>query len=209
MKYKHIKTHLATRKIAVMICTIICTVALSGCALTPDLFNTANHTADEESGQVTIGSHLTIQNMDERLTLSEQMDALSADGLYYASWVAGNSTPYENSDGESVSLYDAQLYLLAGEFKSTEAAQENMNNWLAAGKSNYEVISEGEIDCNGQIYSLITYQFTNAANPYDHGISAFGVYEDMAVCMELTCVESYDEDLQQMLTEFLENCNYH
>lgn len=209
MKRQSIKNHLTTQKLIIMICTIICTAALSGCALMPDLSNTTNNALDEGSGQVTIGSHLTIQNTDERLTLSEQMDALSADGLYYASWVAGDSTPYENSDGESVSLYDARLYLLAGEFKSAEAAQENMNNWLAAGKSNYEVMNEENFDCNGQSYFLITYQFINTENPYDHGVSVFGVYEDMAVCMELTCVEGYDEDLRQMLTDFLENCTYH
>ncbi len=209
MKRKHTKTHLTTPKIVTLICTIICTATLSGCALMPDLSNTTNNASEEESGQVKIGSHLTIQNTDERLTLSEHMDALSADGLYYASWVAGESTPYENSDGESVSLYDAQLYVLAGEFKTAEAAQENMNNWLAAGKSNYDVIGEENIDCNGQSYSLITYQFTNSENPYDHGVSVFGVYEDMAVCMELTCVKGYDEDLRQMLTDFLENCDYH
>lgn len=185
------------------------TYLLSGCALAPDLSYTTNNASDKESGQVMIGSYLTIQNTDERLKLSEQMDALSADGLYYASWVAGDSTPYENSDGESVSLYDAQLYLLAGEFKSTEAAQANMDNWLAAGKSNYEVMSEEDINCNNQSYCLITYQFNKIENPYDRGVSVFGIYEDMAVCMELTCVEDYDEDLRQMLTDFLENCTYH
>lgn len=208
MKRKSIKDHLITQKIIIMICTVICSAILSGCALIPNLSDTANNVLDETSGQVMIGSHLTIHNTDERLTLSKHMDALSADGLYYASWVAGESTPYENIDGESVSLYDAQLYVLAGEFKSTETAQENMNNWLAAGRSNYEVISEDNIDCNGQSYSLITYQFTNTENPYDHGVSVFGVYEDTAVCMELTCVKNYNEDLRQMLTDFLGNCTY-
>lgn len=147
------------------ICTVICSAALSGCALIPNLSGTANNVLDEASGRVMIGSHLTIHNTDERLTLSKHIDALSADGLYYASW-------------------------------------------LAAGRSNYEVISEDNINCNGQSYSLITYQFTNTENPYDHGVSVFGVYEDTAVCMELTCVKNYNEDLRQMLTDFLGNCTY-
>ena len=211
MKFKYRKPCLRTRKIISITCMILCIVTLSGCAFLPDFTNTTNNDISEEkaSGQITIGSHLTIQNTDERMTLSEHMDALSADGLYYASWVAGDSAPYENSDGESVTLYDAQLYLLAGEFKSAEAAQENMDSWLAAGKSNYEIIKEESIDCNGQSYVLITYHFTNTENPYDHGVSVFGIYEDMAVCMESTCVEDYPEDLQQMLSGFLENCTYY
>lgn len=209
MKHKNTKTYLTTWKVIPMICIIISTVTLSGCTSMPSSLDMADDLSEEQlSGQVTIGSHLTSQNTNEKLTLSDHMDALSADGLYYASWVAGNSVPYENSDKESVTLYDAQLYLLAGEFKSSEAAQENMNNWLAAGKSNYDVISEENIECNGQTYSMITYHFTNTENPYDHGVSVFGVYEDMAVCMELTCVEGYNEDLRQMLTGFLENCTY-
>lgn len=209
MNCNPIKNHPVIRKITKITYMVICTALLSGCAHTSASPNTTEDSLKtESSGQITIGSHLTIHNTDERLTLSDHMDALSADGLYYASWVAGNSAPYENSDGESVSLYDAQLYLLAGEFKSSVAAQENMNNWLAAGKSNYDVINEENIDCNGQTYCLITYNFINADNPYDHGVSVFGTYEDTAICMELTCVKGYDEDLRQMLTGFLENCVY-
>lgn len=58
--------------------------------------------------------------------------SLSADGLYYALWTTGNSKKYENSDGETVDLYDAQLYLLLGESKTSEAAAESMENWLTA-----------------------------------------------------------------------------
>lgn len=209
MDHNKIKNSPTTQKLAQLICFIICSFVLSGCAHTSVSANIDNDSSgDRHSDRVTIGSHLTIHNTDERLTLSDHMDTLSADGLYYASWVAGNSSPYENSDGESVTLHDAQLYLLTGEFKSSEAAQENMHNWLEAGKSNYDVTNEEDINCNGQTYSLVTYHFTNTDNPYDHGVSVFGVYEDTAICIELTCIESYHEDLTQMLTDFLQNCTY-
>lgn len=210
MKFNTIKNgNKLTHKLISLMLMMMCTFLLPGCSYISSPSNTVKDSSkDDPAGQITIGSHLTIQNTDERLSLSEHMDALSADGLYYASWTAGNSVPFENSDGESVTLYDAQLYLLAGEFKSSETAQENMNNWLDAGKTNYEVIKEEDINCNGQTYHMITYNFTNSDNPYDHGVSVFTVYENTAVCMELTCIESYDEDLRQVLIGFLENCTY-
>ncbi len=157
---------------------------------------------------VTIGSRLTIHNTDSRLTLRDNMDALSSDGLYYATWIAGESESYENSDGDMVDLYDAQLYLLLGEHKTADAAQESMNSWLDAGRSNYHVTEEKSILCNGQPYTMITYDFTNKENPYSHGVSAFGVFENCSVCVELTCRENYEEDLPEMLNGFLAGFGY-
>lgn len=184
---------------------------LNGCSPTPSLSteNTEKNDASvENSDHVMIGSHLSIQNIDSRLQLSDNMDALAADGLYYAAWTIGNSEAYENSDGDTVDLYDAQLYLLLGEFKNAQTAQNNMDTWLAVGKENYEVISEESITCNGQSYTLITYNCVNEDNPYARGLSAFGVYHDNAVCIELTCREHFQEDLASILTDFLEHCTY-
>ena len=188
-----------------IISSICITALLTGCSLLPSI--SENDTV-VNSEYVTIGTSLTVHNIDPRLTLISNMDALSADGLYYASWTAGSSEPYENSDGDTIDLYDAQLYLLLGEFKSTDAAQENMNNWLAAGQSSYDVTDEKTITCNGQSYIMVIYNFQNEENPYAHGVSVFGVHQNLAVCVELTSRENYEEDLEEMLTEFLNNCTY-
>lgn len=196
------KIHIKSKHI---ICILCIATLLSGCsAFSSD--SGSNTVTDSE--YITIGSHLTVHNTDARLTLTSNMDALSADGLYYASWSAGSSEPYENSDGDTVDLYDAQLYLLLGEFKSSDAAQENMDNWLAAAHSNYDVTDEKIAAYNEQPYTVVTYKFINAENPYAHGISAFGVYNNLAVCVELTCREGYQEDLEKTLTDFLKNCTY-
>lgn len=194
------------KSISKYIAYIICiTVFLTGCSLLPSL--PEDHTVTD-SEYVTVGRHLTIHNTDTRLTLLENKDTLSADGLYYAAWTSGNSEPYENSDGDTVDLYDAHLYLLMGEFKNSDAAQKNMANWLAAGQTNYDVTDESTITCNGQSYTAIIYNFQNKEKPYLRGVSAFGVYENIAICVELTCREDYQEDLQEMLTDFLNNCTY-
>lgn len=162
----------------------------------------------EESGYAAVGKTLTVEKGDSPLDLLDNMDALTADGLYYAAWTMGDCEPYENSEGKTVDLYDAQLYLLLGEFKGEEEAKSNRDKWLDAGKSNYEILEEEEITCNGQDYTLITYNCVSEENPYARGVSAFGVYKDAAVCVEFTCREAFKEDLRTILVDFLDNCTY-
>lgn len=161
-----------------------------------------------DSGYLELGRYLTIQNADNRLTLLDSKDVLSANGLYYAAWTMGDSEPYENSEGTTVDLYDAQLYFLLGEHKNSGEAEKDMTKWLDAAKGNYEVLEEEEISCNGQSYCLLTYNCVSKDNPYDRGISAFGVCGSTSVCIELTCREEFEEDLRDILIPFLDNCTY-
>lgn len=194
------------KKIFYHLCiALIFTVFMTGCSANTE--KTLDNTWDE-SGYVAVGKTLTVEKGKSPLRLLDNMDALTADGLYYAAWTMGDSEPYENSEGKTVDLYDAQLYLLLGEFKGEAEAKSNMDKWLDAGKSNYEILEEEEITCNGQDYSLITYNCVSEDNPYARGVSAFGVYQDAAVCVELTCREDFEEDLREILTGFLDNCTY-
>ena len=195
-------------KLRPLLCILCTTLMLTGCANTSLLSQRPQEDTWSDSGSVTVGNNLTIQNSDNRMTLLENIDVLSADGLYYATWTMGDSEPYENSEGDTVDLYDAHLYLLSGEFPDSQAARNNMDKWLAAGKSNYEVLSEENITCNGQSYSLITYNCISDNNPYERGVSAFGIYQNNAVCIELTCRENFKEDLRMILIDFLNNCTY-
>lgn len=192
-------------KLLCVTCILCIAAALSGCA---SLSSGNNNDTDVISKDVQIGKSLTVHNADTRLKLLSNLDTLSADGLYYASWAAGSSEPYENSDGDTVDLYDAQLYLLLGEFKSSDAAQQNMDTWFTAGQTNYSTTDEETVTCNGQSYTVVTYNFDNEENPYERGVSAFGVHQNLAVCIELTCRENYQEDLYEMLITFLDNCTY-
>lgn len=195
-------------KLRPLLCILCIAFMLTGCAHASLLSQGTKEDTWSDSGSITVGHNLTIQNADNRMTLSENMDVLAAEGLYYATWTMGGFEPYENSDGDTVDLYDAQLYLLLGEFPGSQDAQNNMDKWLTAGKSNYEILSEESITCNGQSYCLITYNCISDTNPYDRGVSAFGVYQDNAVCIELTCRENFEEDLRTILIDFLNNCTY-
>ncbi|MDE6202108.1 MAG: hypothetical protein K2G19_01375, partial [Lachnospiraceae bacterium] len=53
------------------------------------------------SGSIAIGHSLTIQNSDNKFSLLDNIDVLSAEGLYYAAWTMGSCEPYVNSEGDS------------------------------------------------------------------------------------------------------------
>ncbi len=186
-----------------ILCFLCITLMLTGCSLTSSL---SEEEPIENKAFLEIGRHLAVNNTNESLILYDYKEALAGDGMYYASWVIGDSEPYENSDGDTIDLYDAQLYLLLGEFTNSEKAQENKDAWLDRGKSSYVVSGEKEIDCSGQTYQMITYTFQNEDNPYARGVSAFAVHDRLALCIELTCQEEFTEDLEAILTNFLENC---
>lgn len=159
-------------------------------------------------GFLKIGHSLTIQNTDNTLNLLDNKDILSANGLYYAAWTMGESEPYVNSEGKTVDLYDVQLYFVLSEHKDTTEANEDMTTWTELARKNYEVLTEEEVICNGQSYLLITYNCANEDNPYDRGVSAFGVSNNEAACVELTCRDNFGEDLKPILITFLDNCTY-
>lgn len=154
-----------------------------------------------------VGTGLGI-DAPETLTPADNKEALAADGLYYATWVAGDSVPYENSEGETVDLYDAQLYLLVSETTDETSAEKSCQTWLADAKERYEVKKTDTVTVNGQSYTLITYGCIGEDTPYDRGVSAFGVCGSTAVCAELTCTLDYGEDLTKLLKEFLNGCHY-
>lgn len=185
--------------------TLTCLLLLlTGCSAASE---TTTGSGDGHHEQIQIGRIITI-DAPEELTLSDNKEALAADGLYYATWVTGSSIPYENSEGETVDLYDAQLYFLAGESKNSASAKENCVSWLSAAKENYDVQSETTITCNDQSYTLITYQCISEDTPYDRGVSAFGTCGNIAVCAEFTCLEDYEGDLESTLIRLLDGCHY-
>lgn len=156
---------------------------------------------------VTVGGVIGVDTpagMDPR----ENNEALAANGMYYATWSMGEAEPYTNEDGEEVELYDAQVYLLLGRYRSAKEAESTLAQWRDMASLNYAIGSTVEEAHNGVDFTVITYTFESEAGPYARGASAFGVYEDCAVSVELTCREGFDGDAAQLLARFLDRCHY-
>lgn len=193
-------------KLKYMACSLCIIILLTGCSLFPPA-KQENYTVDDKSC-ITIGGCLKINHTDNNMVLLDNKETLAADGLYYASFGMGGTKDYENDDGDIIEFYDAQLYLLLGENKDGKEAQNNVDKWLAAGKSNYKVHKEKDISCNGQSYHIIIYDCENKNSPYVRGISAFATVGDYAVCAELTCRDDFTGELETILTDFLNDCSY-
>lgn len=181
-------------------------VCLSGCAMPPP-----RQAADglAWSGDwVTVGGVIGVE-APGGLDLLENNDALSASGMYYASWSMGEAAPYTNADGEASELYDAQLHLLLAGYDAAEKAEDAAAEWLEMASERY-VVDEAFADAsfNGQTFEIVTYACASGANPYARGASAFGVYRNYAISVEIQCQEASGVEAKAVLEGFLAGCHY-
>ena len=178
---------------------------LSGCSRFLPQESTLSTEAD---GSIPVSSFLSIASAPDPLTLYDSKDALAADGLYYVSWTAGESTGYENEDGDMVDLFPAQATLLAAERKSAQAAESDIESWKSASKDNYNISDTRSESINGQEYEIITYTMKNSESPWKGGVSAFAVHGKAAICCELTFTDSFTGDPDRILLKLLECFTY-
>lgn len=156
---------------------------------------------------VTVGSVIGVDTPEE-LTPQENNTALDIKGMYYATWSVGGETAYVNADGEDAKVYDAQFYLLLAGYDAAAKAEAALAEWQSMAVSQYAVEETSEAVYNGQPFTVITYTYRSETNPYQRGASAFGVYRNYAVNVELSCLEDFDGDAQTLLADFLEHCHY-
>lgn len=156
---------------------------------------------------ITLGNVVGVDT-PEGLTAQENSDTLSAKGMYYATWSIGEAEPHINEDGENAQLYDAQVYLLITGYGSTQKAEETAEEWLTMTNEQYAVEETRAETYNGQEFIVITYTYTSATNPYSRGASAFGIYGNYAISVELSCRANFEGDALEILEGFLEHCHY-
>lgn len=138
----------------------------------------------------------------------ENSDTLSLQGMYYATWSIGASEPYTNEDGNDVQLYDAQIYFLLAGYDTAEKAGENAVEWQSMADERYTVSETLTQTCGGQEFTVLAYSFDSDTNPYANGVSAFGIYRNYAISVELSCREGFTGDPLEILTDFLNHCHY-
>lgn len=180
-------------------------LCLAGCAVLPP--ERAADGSDWDKDWVTIGGVLGV-DAPEGFTLRENNEALSANGMYYAAWSMGEGEPYTNEDGEEATLYDAQIYVLLAGYTQAEEAEENAGKWMELAQSRYSVDGRSEQTRGGQPFTVLTYTYSSDTNPYDAGASAYGVYGNFALSVELSCREGFTGEPAEVLAEFLEHCHY-
>lgn len=161
-----------------------------------------------EDGTAPVGKTLVAPGAEDDFVLLDNKDILSANGLYYTSWVSGEAQPYENSDGETVDLYDAQLTLVVQENKTEEKAASAVSGWKELAEQNYQITDTQTLTAAGQEYTVILFAYQSDSNPYAKGAAAFAQRGTSAIEWELSCQDTYSGDLLDVLTDFLDGCTY-
>ena len=132
---------------------------------------------------------------------------LTGDDTYFATWVSGEPTKWTNDAGKETDLYPAQIYVMLYGCGDREQALEAKNDYLSKEESTYKVTEKWEETVLGQSYTLIAYTCGSATNPYNRGVSAFGVYQNYVVNAELSCTEGFQGNERALLKEFLNGCH--
>ena len=180
-------------------------LGLSGCAQYPDQ---AVDGTSWDPNWTMLGSVLGAEEPGNGFSLLDNYSVLTGEDLYYAAWVAGEASAYTNEDGEDVEVYDAQLYLLLAGCADETYAQQNLDTWIAREQETYTVTETWTQTCNGQEYTMLSYECGSETNPYSRGVSAFTVYGNYAVSAELACREDFTGQEQDILIQFLDGCHY-
>lgn len=128
--------------------------------------------------------------------------------MCYAAWSIGDAQPYVNAAGEETNLYDAQMVLLLMASDTAEGAQTSVDEWLELAANNYTVTDTAQQAYNNQEFTVLTYTFPPDASSYAHGVSAFAVFDTWAVSAEFVCQDTFEENAQIILSDFLTHCHY-
>lgn len=194
------------RKLAGILLRGALCVCLAGCTQLPAPERAADGAA--WSGDwVTVGSAVGVDT-PEGLTPRENNTALDLKGMYYATWSIGEETAYVNASGDDAKVYDAQFYLLLAGYDAAAKAEAALAEWQSMAVSQYAVEETAKAVYNGQPFTVITYTYNSETNPYQRGASAFGIYRNYAINVEISCLEDFDGDAQTLLADFLEHCHY-
>ena len=168
----------------------------------------AEQSADSKDS-ILIGSAVKLDRVPDGFYPDTSSEALAANGMYYYSWKLGESTAGEDTEDAAGADYtDAQIYLITYEAVDGEDAASKNAAWQAGAKQHYTIETESEASAGGHRWQMISYRIKSSDSPFTHGISAFCADDNCAVCAELSCSDSYTDDQEMVLKDFLESLSF-
>lgn len=192
--------------LALVLAGLLC---LTGCSegVYPD--KALDGTAWDKSWTM-LGSVLGMEDLTKSgFTQEENPVVLTGDDTFYATWSFGEGQAYVNAEGKDATLYDAQLYILLYGCGDEASAEDALTDWTKREEEVYTVTRTEDTEVNGISYSILSYEVKSEDNPYHHGAVAFGMYENYAVSVELTCAEGiFADDADSVLLDLLSDCHY-
>ena len=185
----------------ILICTML--ACLAGCGTgTPAMTEDGTPWSKD---WIRLGPTVGAEEPGHGLTLRDEKSAKS---MCYTAWSIGEAQPYVNASGEDAKRYDAQLVVLLLSSDTAEEAQLSVDEWLDLAGENYAVTDTSRQAYNGREFTVLTYTFPSDTSPYTHGVSAFATFGAWAISAEFACQETFGEDAQEILADFLTHCHY-
>lgn len=169
---------------------------LTGCALpeAPEVAADGTPWSDE---WITIGAVLGVENIDGWKNIRNE-DLLADTGMYFASWVTG-----ESSEG----VYPAQVFLVLSQCETAADAEELLGEWTKLAGENYNTEAPEILEHKLGTFTLIPYT-CGADSTFDRGVSCVGIVGTRAVNLEVSCMADVELDLQATVTEFLNGFHF-
>ena len=152
-----------------------------------------------------LGPTIGVEKPEHGLTLRDEKSARS---MFYTAWSIGEAQSHVNASGDETNRYDAQLVFLLSGGGTAEEARMDVDDWLALAVDNYTVTGTAQQTYNGQEFTVLSYTFPSDTSPYAHGVSAFAVFDTWAISAEFACQDTFEEDAQEILADFLNHCHY-
>lgn len=175
---------------------VLLCLLLGGCGLpqAPEVAADGTPWSDE---WVTIGAVLGVENV-EGWKNTRNEDLLADEGMYFASWVTG-----ESSEG----LYPAQVFLVLSQCESADDANALVAEWTALVGENYTAEAPENLEHRLGSFTLIPYTCGDDST-FDRGVSCVGVVGNRAVNLEISSMDDVKLDLTAAVTEFLNGFHF-
>lgn len=180
-------------------------LGLCGCSIYPE--QAVDGTPWDKHWEM-MGNVLGVEAPGDDFRLLENNSVLTGSATFYASWVTGEAEKWTNENDKEVDLYPGQIYLMVYGCADAAAAEEAKADWMGRQEEIYQVQQVRTATANGQAYELMYYRTDSEQNPYERGITAFGLYGSYVVIVELTCTADYTADEEAVLLRYLEGCHY-
>lgn len=194
------------RLIGFLLAVAIC-LGLAGCsAPTPPPDTAADGTPWNENW-VTVGGAVGIE-APETLTLLQNTDTIVSNQMAYATWSMGEAEPYTTKDDEETEIYDAQFFVLLARRENSEQARATMDEWQGMIEEMYDLATSSDANIGGQEFRVITYTYLSQETPYTAGASAFALFGNYAMSVEVTARGDAADDPGALLADFLETFHY-
>ena len=178
-------------------------VSLTACASAPP-----ERTADGlqwGSDWTTVGNLLGVEPK-EGWTLSRSEDMLAASGTYYAAFIQGAPTTYENEEGQEVTVYDAEIHLVL--MLSGDDAEKTAGQWRELVAERYPDAEQSTAECTGKTVTISSYPFPAGNGPATLGASASLVHGGAALEVDVITLAEHPEKPAQVLADFLSRCHF-